>query len=74
MLSRWDGTMTRDRAEPLVYEWWVRELNRALYADELGGLFPEVADLQSPACPAHPDQGAAMVRRRHDTRPERDLR
>ena len=42
MLSGWDGTMTRDRAEPLIYEWWVRELNRALYADELGGLFPEV--------------------------------
>ena len=74
MLSRWDGTMTRDRTEPLIYEWWVRELNRALYADELGGLFPEVLTRQSPARPPHPDQGAAMVRRHHDTRPKRNLR
>ena len=73
MLSRWDGTMTRDRTEPLIYEWWVRELNRALYADELGGLFPETPP-PVPARPPHPDRGAAMVRRHHDTRPKRNLR
>ncbi|GEO36022.1 penicillin amidase [Skermanella aerolata] len=42
MLRGWDGTMSRDRTEPLIYEWWARELHRALYADELGPLFPEV--------------------------------
>jgi penicillin amidase len=42
LLRGWDGTMSRDRAEPLIYEWWARELHRALYADELGPLFPEV--------------------------------
>lgn len=39
MLSAWDRRMDRDRAEPLIYAAWVRELNRALYQDELGELF-----------------------------------
>jgi penicillin G amidase len=42
MLRGWDATMARDRAEPLIYEWWARELNRGLYADELGNLFPNI--------------------------------
>jgi len=42
MLRGWDGTMARGRAEPLIYEWWARELNCGLYADELGNLFPNI--------------------------------
>ncbi len=42
MLRRWDFSMQRDRPEPLVFIAWFRELNRALYADELGpDLFAE---------------------------------
>ena len=40
MLRRWDGTMDRNRPEPLVFTAWLRELNRAIYADELGADFP----------------------------------
>ena len=67
--------MTRDRVEPLVYEWWVRELNRDLYADELGGLFPEVLT-PSPRLVRHilTEAPQNSVRRHHDTRPKRDLR
>jgi penicillin amidase len=38
-LSAWDGTMSAERAEPLIFEAWWRELARALYADELGPAF-----------------------------------
>lgn len=36
LLRSWDGTMARDRAEPLVFTAWLAALNRRLYADELG--------------------------------------
>ncbi|MDE0150608.1 MAG: penicillin acylase family protein [Rhodospirillaceae bacterium] len=36
MLKAWDGAMALTRPEPLIYTAWVRELNRRLYADELG--------------------------------------
>jgi penicillin amidase len=39
LLSRWDGAMTIDRAEPLIAWGWWRELARGLYADELGAAF-----------------------------------
>ncbi|MCP4330820.1 MAG: penicillin acylase family protein [Alphaproteobacteria bacterium] len=39
LLSNWDYSMFRDQAEPLIFTAWLRELNRALYADELGDLF-----------------------------------
>jgi penicillin G amidase len=39
-LEGWDGDMVVDRPEPLIYAAWVRELNRAVYADDLGTLFP----------------------------------
>ena len=42
MLAAWDGAMDRDRPEPLIFAAWMRELNRAIYADELAELFPEV--------------------------------
>ena len=38
-LRAWDRRMDRNRPEPLIYAAWVRELNRALYQDELGELF-----------------------------------
>jgi penicillin amidase len=38
-LARWDGTMSADRAEPLILVAWWRELARAIYADELGDAF-----------------------------------
>ena len=38
-LAAWDGTMSRDRAEPLIFSMWLAEVNKALYADELGPLF-----------------------------------
>lgn len=43
LLLAWDGTMDRDRPEPLLYHAWLRELNRTLFADELGSAFREVA-------------------------------
>lgn len=47
MLGRWNWRMLADRPEPLVYAAWLRELHRALYADELG---PELfRDVASPA-------------------------
>ena len=36
MLRVWDGAMALARPEPLIYTVWFRELNRQLYADELG--------------------------------------
>jgi penicillin G amidase len=38
-LAAWDGTMSAERAEPLIMAAWWRELSRSLYADELGELF-----------------------------------
>jgi penicillin amidase len=35
-LRRWDGTMDPGRVEPTIYEAWMRELARLVYADELG--------------------------------------
>jgi len=37
-LTAWDYRMDRDRPEPLVFSMWLRELNKALYGDELGDL------------------------------------
>jgi penicillin amidase len=41
-LEAWNLEMTGDGPEPLVFATWVRELGRAIYADELGVLFEEV--------------------------------
>jgi penicillin amidase len=35
-LRGWDGTMDSGRIEPTIYEAWMRELARLVYADELG--------------------------------------
>ncbi|HSK39366.1 MAG TPA: penicillin acylase family protein, partial [Arenibaculum sp.] len=49
LLSAWDGTMDRNAAEPLIFHWWVRELNRNVAADELGDMFAEVGWLEPEA-------------------------
>ncbi len=46
MLKSWDGRMDRRRPEPLIFSAWLRELNRLLYADELGPLFADYWDLR----------------------------
>lgn len=45
-LKGWDGRMDRDRPEPLIFEWWQRELVRTLFADKLGTLFRSYWDLR----------------------------
>lgn len=45
-LSAWDGTMDRDAADPLIFHWWVRELNRNVAADELGDMFARAGWLE----------------------------
>jgi penicillin amidase len=45
LLAAWDGRMSRDRPEPLIFVAWLRELDRDLFADELGDLFPRMWDL-----------------------------
>ncbi|MEX2642640.1 MAG: penicillin acylase family protein [Acetobacterales bacterium] len=40
MLRDWHGEMDSRRAEPLIYVEWMRHLNRRLFADELGDVFP----------------------------------
>ena len=40
-LARWDGAMSAERAEPLIFAAWWRELARAIYADELGEAFEQ---------------------------------
>jgi len=46
-LRAWSGDMLRDLPEPLIFEWWLLELNRALFADELGPLMPEFRGLNA---------------------------
>lgn len=46
-LAAWDGRMSADRAEPLLFAAWYRELAAAIYADELGPLFPAFRGVRS---------------------------
>jgi penicillin amidase len=39
LLAAWDGTMSVNRVEPLIFEAWYRELTRLILADELGEAF-----------------------------------
>ncbi len=43
LLDGWDGTMDKDRPEPLVFAAWLVEVWRRLVADELGAAFGELA-------------------------------
>jgi penicillin amidase len=45
-LAGWDGHMDRDKVEPLLFTAWLRALNRAILADELGDLFQSYWDLR----------------------------
>jgi penicillin amidase len=45
-LRGWDGRMDRDRPEPLLFTAWLRELMRALVADEVGDAFLDYWDLR----------------------------
>jgi len=38
-LSTWDGQMTMNDKAPLIFNAWIRELNKAIYADETGDYF-----------------------------------
>jgi len=42
-LAQWDHEMRPDAAAPLWFAAWLRELSRAVYADELGDLFVDDA-------------------------------
>ncbi|MEI6984882.1 MAG: penicillin acylase family protein [Rhodospirillaceae bacterium] len=46
LLRRWDGSMLRDRPEPLIFSWWLREFSRQLFAERLGPLFREYWSLR----------------------------
>ncbi|MEM8916808.1 MAG: penicillin acylase family protein, partial [Pseudomonadota bacterium] len=39
-LRAWDGSMERDRSEPLVFAYWARELTLALFEDDLAEAMP----------------------------------
>ena len=41
LLQAWDGDMDLNRPEPLIFSHWYRQLERRIYADELGPLFKE---------------------------------
>ncbi len=50
-LDRWDGTMARDRAGPLIFVAWLRAFQAELFRDRLGpafdawwGLYPRIAE------------------------------
>ena len=40
-LRQWDFRAGRDRPEPLIFTAWLREIDRALFAAPLGGLFDD---------------------------------
>ncbi len=46
LLEKWNGRMSRKRAEPLIFSTWLLELNQAIYADELGDLYRDYLKLR----------------------------
>ena len=42
LLRDWDGTMSRDRAAPLIFAAWMAELSRLMFADELQDAYPKL--------------------------------
>jgi penicillin amidase len=46
-LAAWNRRMDADRPEPLLFAAWYRELAQAIYADELGPLFPAYRGVRS---------------------------
>ncbi len=59
LVAEWDGTASRDRAEPLILAAWLDRLNRAIFADELGERFDSVRSLRPQRLIE------ALTRRRH---------
>ncbi|MEO3435218.1 penicillin acylase family protein [Inquilinus sp. CAU 1745] len=45
-LRRWDHRMNRELAAPLIFQAWLLELGRSLYADELGDGFDDYGGLE----------------------------
>jgi len=45
-LRDWDGRMTDDSAQPLIFAEWLRQLAAVLYRDTLGDLYELVGDYQ----------------------------
>jgi penicillin amidase len=48
-LTSWDAVMRPDRPEPLIFTAWMRETVRAIYADDLGQMFPRYFDSRAAA-------------------------
>lgn len=48
-LTAWDANMRPDRPEPLIFTAWLREAVRAIYADDLGPIFPRYFDSRAAA-------------------------
>ncbi len=46
LLADWNGEMDQHSPEPLIFSEWMRRLTERLAADELGGLYPEIAGAQ----------------------------
>ncbi len=64
LLRAWDFTMRRNRPEPLIYAAWLRQLGRALAADDIGG--PAARFYRGLMSSPGPDFiEAALTRRQH---------
>ncbi len=47
LLEGWDGTMGRDKPQPLILTAWIAALKRAIFSDEFGDLFPSFSGFQT---------------------------
>jgi penicillin amidase len=47
LMRGWDGTMDRNRPQPLIYTAWLRALVRLIFADEVGEAYPTWARLHA---------------------------
>lgn len=47
-LGKWDRTMDTDSVGAMIFEAWLRELNREIFADELGDVFPSFWSYRAP--------------------------
>jgi penicillin amidase len=61
-LSRWDGRMSADAADPLIFTAWVRETIRGIYEDDLGPAFPNFFFLPQTAALRRLIDGKATAR------------
>ena len=61
LLDGWDGTMDRNRPQPLIYTAWLRALVRLIFADELGDAYPAWAGLHTTQVIAVLDAASGVV-------------